>query len=292
MINGVYLAYPIDQRGPVSLVHLFNQIEGFKRDLIEQKATSWVFDPGDAFRVQHSTDGMGSVAKINRHALMEAGCVVAFLPAGVASVGVPMEIDRARSVGKHVFVVSDAESWMLDLPGIYRARDWNDETLAGMVAMIGELERPEMEWDRKDPLPWKDLADGFAIAPTRAHDDDAGLDLYVDRDTTIAPGEFADIPCGIAVELPPRSWGLVTGRSSTLRKRGLLVHPGVIDAGYRGPLFSGAWNMTSSPVTVEAGERISQLIVIHNETRRLVPVEVSSLSHTPRGANGFGSTGA
>lgn len=292
MINGVYLAYPIDQRGPASLVHLFNQIEGFKVDLIEQKATSWVFDPGDAFRVQEHAVGMSGVAKINRHALMEADCVVAFLPAGVVSVGVPMEIDRARAVGKYVIVISDAKSWMLDLPGVYRASDWSDETLAGVVAMIGEFEPPEMEWDRKSPLPWMDLTNGFSQAPSRVHENDAGLDLYVDQDTTIAPGAFSDVPCGIAVELPERTWGLVTGRSSTLRKRGLLVHPGVIDAGYRGPLFSGVWNMTDEAVEVKTGERISQLIVLHNETRRLVPVEVASLSQTPRGSNGFGSTGA
>lgn len=136
---------------------------------------------------------------------------------------------------------------------------------------------------------------GESRTPTRAYDDDAGFDLYTSEDVEIAPGTFADIPTGIAVELPAWSWGLVTGRSSALRKRGLLVHSGIIDTGYRGELYAGAFNLTREPVVVLKGERVAQLIIIDNASRK-VDIEVvgpnESLSEHARGARGFGSSGA
>lgn len=133
-----------------------------------------------------------------------------------------------------------------------------------------------------------------SILPTRAYPDDAGFDLYVARGVTIPARQFVDISCGVAVELPEGTWGFLTGRSSTLRKRGLLVHTGVIDVGYRGELFAGVWNLTDHEVTVNAGERISQLIVLQNTTERVTLTEVLSsdeFSPHPRGVRGFGSSG-
>lgn len=288
-IRGVYLAYPIDQRGPASLGYLFQQIERLKVELIEEQVVSWVFDPGDAFRVDPRRPDAG-VATINRAALNNADVVVAFLPADVASIGVPMEVDRARAMGKHVIVVSDAKSFMLEMPGIFRVRDYDVPNMDAVFQYIAALEPPEDNGRAPDDLRVKVEREG--CLPRRAYDDDAGLDLVVSRDTTIRPGTFEDVPCGVSVELPEWSWGLVTGRSSALRKRGLLVHSGVIDAGYRGPLFAGAWNMTDEPVTVKQGERIAQLIVLSNMTRHVLPLEVEQLSASARGTGGFGSTGA
>ena len=56
MLGGVYLAYPIDQRGPSSLVYLFDQIDRFKRDVVDHDLAKWVFDPGDAFTVGKAAD--------------------------------------------------------------------------------------------------------------------------------------------------------------------------------------------------------------------------------------------
>ena len=131
-----------------------------------------------------------------------------------------------------------------------------------------------------------------AQGPTKAHWDDAGFDLYVDDgDWTIQPGQFVDVPLGIAAETAPGTWGLLTGRSSTLRRLGLMVAQGVIDCGYTGPLFAGVWNLTGSPVTVHQGDRIAQYIVMANAGLNLDPVQVNELPHTERGARGFGSSG-
>lgn len=128
--------------------------------------------------------------------------------------------------------------------------------------------------------------------PTRTYDDDAGLDLYVEGNWWIPAGEFVDIDNGVSVELPDGYWGLIVGRSSTLRKRGLLVNMGIIDTGYRGPLYSGVWNLSGSTVRVADGQRIAQLIVMPNTTQHWIPTDAERLSASPRGERGFGSSGA
>ncbi len=129
------------------------------------------------------------------------------------------------------------------------------------------------------------------ILPTRAYHDDAGLDLYVTEEVTVKPGEFMDIHCHAGVQLPENVWALIIGRSSTLRKRGLMVNPGIIDTGYRGELFTGVWNLTDAPVRVQNGERLAQIILFHNLTHRYAPVFTSLLGETDRGDQGFGSSG-
>lgn len=135
------------------------------------------------------------------------------------------------------------------------------------------------------------LIHGQARMPTRAHDGDAGYDLYVSETTHVPPHSFRDVPSGVYVELPSDCWGLLTGRSSTIRNRGLLVIQGVIDPGYRGEMFSAVWNLTDDFVTLDEGDRIAQLIVIPNETARTRLCQVDVLSDTPRGTSGFGSSG-
>ena len=143
-------------------------------------------------------------------------------------------------------------------------------------------ERKLLQW-----VPKNETAQG----PTQAHDDDAGFDLYVDGDWTVQPGQFVDISLGISVKLPGGTWGLLTGRSSTLRRLGLMVTQGVIDCGYTGPLFAGVWNLTQFPVEVKHGDRIAQFIIMPNVTESVVPQKVISLPGTTRGSKGFGSSG-
>lgn len=131
--------------------------------------------------------------------------------------------------------------------------------------------------------------------PTRAHEDDAGFDLYVSKDITVYPNEFVDIPTNIRMIFPRGHWGMLTGRSSTLRKRGLLVNQGIIDTGYRGELYAGVWNLTGDPVAVHEGERLSQLIIMENPTERTklmqAPASLFDTLEHARGTSGFGSSG-
>lgn len=124
---------------------------------------------------------------------------------------------------------------------------------------------------------------------------DVGFDLYNASDATliVAPYKSIQIPAGIRVKLPDNHGALVYPRSSTFKKKGLFVVPGLIDAGYVGPIFTFVWhpnlNEIDTPIFIEPWERLSQLIVI--PVPQLVVHEVTKLPETERGNKGFGSTG-
>lgn len=142
-------------------------------------------------------------------------------------------------------------------------------------------------------IDWMDVTpDLVAQKPLQAYNDDAGFDLYVSERRVIPPGDVVDIPCGVAIELPPSVWVLLIGRSSTLRKRKLMVNPGIIDPGYRGELFSGVMNLGRETAIVEAGERLAQMIFMPNLSFGVRLHQVETLQEHDRGTNGFGSTGA
>ena len=138
-----------------------------------------------------------------------------------------------------------------------------------------------------DDLPIRRL-DAAAILPTRAHPDDAGLDLYALEDSVVPPGEGRLLRTGVAFAIPLGHVGLVCDRSS-LARRGLKTAGGVIDAGYRGEVGVVVWNLSREPQPVKKGERAAQLLVIPIATP--APVETDDLGETVRGAGGFGSTG-
>lgn len=128
--------------------------------------------------------------------------------------------------------------------------------------------------------------------PVRQYSGDAGFDLYVCEDCRIEANQFVDVSCGVAVALPSGVWAMITGRSSTLRQRGLLVTQGIIDNGFRGELFVGVQNLKDRHVDVEAGDRLGQLIPFPLIAPDLEWRQVNELSETDRDVMGFGSTGA
>lgn len=128
-----------------------------------------------------------------------------------------------------------------------------------------------------------------AAEPIRQYDHDAGFDLTVSRHISVAPQAKALIPTNIAIDLPAQVFGLVLPRSSTMYRKGLLVHPGIIDPGYRGEVLILAWNPTIKTINVAEGDRIAQLLVLPRPQVRMV--EVQALSEGDRGSEGFGSTG-
>ncbi|MGZ4193836.1 MAG: dUTP diphosphatase [Solirubrobacteraceae bacterium] len=135
--------------------------------------------------------------------------------------------------------------------------------------------------------------DERARLPTRAHDGDAGLDLYALDDGVLAPGERASVPTGIAVEIPPGHAGLVLPRSGLAARHGISVvnAPGLIDAGYRGEIRVLLLNTDREHAfQITAGGRIAQLVLVRVELP--TPLEVQTLGDTERGAGGFGSSGS
>jgi dUTP pyrophosphatase len=134
--------------------------------------------------------------------------------------------------------------------------------------------------------------DPAARLPTRAHEGDAGLDLYALAGATLAPGERASVGTGIAVEIPSGRAGLVLPRSGLAQRHGIaLVNaPGLIDPGYRGELRVLLLNTDRhEPCEILPGDRIAQLVLVATEAPSVVAVDELELSE--RGAGGFGSSG-
>lgn len=128
--------------------------------------------------------------------------------------------------------------------------------------------------------------------PTRAHPDDAGIDLMTTSDVELAPGERALVGTGIAVAIPHGWAGFVHPRSGLAARSGLTIvnAPGTVDAGYRGEIKVCLLNTdASTPIRLHRGDRIAQLLVQAVELPTLV--EVPSLDDTPRGSGGHGSSG-
>ena len=121
----------------------------------------------------------------------------------------------------------------------------------------------------------------------------AGLDIRanLDESVTLRPLERAMIPTGLFVELPEGYEMQIRPRSGLAAKHGITVlnSPGTIDADYRGEIKVILVNLSNEPFTIEAGERIAQMIVARYEQIEWQAVE--ELSTTERGAGGFGSTG-
>jgi dUTP pyrophosphatase len=133
--------------------------------------------------------------------------------------------------------------------------------------------------------------------PSRAHDGDAGVDLFSALDVELAPGQRALVPTGIAVAIPHGMVGLVHPRSGLAARVGLSIvnSPGTIDAGYRGEIKVSLINLDpETPIVVNRGDRIAQLLVQRVELPELVEVtsfDEAGLADTTRGDGGHGSSG-
>lgn len=131
-----------------------------------------------------------------------------------------------------------------------------------------------------------------AREPTRAHDGDAGYDLYAVEPARLGPGERASVGTGVAVAIPDGWAGLVLPRSGLAARHGITLPnaPGLIDSGYRGEVRVLLLNTDPrEPFEIAPGDRIAQLLLVRHEAPELL--EVESLDETVRGGGGFGSSG-
>ena len=121
--------------------------------------------------------------------------------------------------------------------------------------------------------------------PTRAHENDAGADVFAPTAGTIYPGQVRKIPLGFGLELPDGYVAYVFPRSS-LSARGIVCELPPIDSGYRGEVHAIVSNVGNDGYDIKAGDRIGQLVIM--------PVVIADFtldSISARGAGAFGSTG-
>jgi dUTP pyrophosphatase len=130
--------------------------------------------------------------------------------------------------------------------------------------------------------------DNGAYMPTRAHETDAGLDLYA-METQVVPARGSAVfDTGVHIELPNGTVGMLKSKSGLNVNHGL-TSEGVIDVGYTGSLCVKLYNNSHLPYAVNKGNKISQLVILPILTPTLELVD--ELGETERGNGGFGSTG-
>ncbi len=154
----------------------------------------------------------------------------------------------------------------------------------------------------EEPVQFKKL-DPRAIIPTRATPDSAGFDLYALEDTEIKTGGGVTfmkddyegtgsviVPTGIAVKLPPGTYGRIAMRSGLAVRGHLAVSAGVVDRDYRGAIGVVTFMTRPGVMKIKAGERFAQLVI--EKCSYATGVEVTEFTEDKMQSHaGFGSTG-
>ena len=132
------------------------------------------------------------------------------------------------------------------------------------------------------------ILDENAIIPNKAHEADAGFDLYSREEKTIPARGSAIFDTGVYIQLPKCTVGFLKSKSGLNVKHGI-VSEGVIDSGYTGSIVAKLYNNSDNDYVVKKGDKITQLVILP-----IISLElniVSKFEETSRGDNGFGSSG-
>lgn len=171
-------------------------------------------------------------------------------------------------------------------------RPFKPTTVVRKAAGVGSESSPVDVLYR--PVRALELAPGQQVeetwVPKREHEADAGFDLKCSRHTAVQAGAKAQIPTNIILDLPKEYFGQLVPRSSTFFRKGLLVHTGTLDAGFRGEVMILVWNPGPKTVDINEGDRVAQLLILPRLEVEFTRAPV--LSDGDRGEAGFGSTGS
>lgn len=157
----------------------------------------------------------------------------------------------------------------------------------GILAVIDVIDNP-----REKIKVQIEKLDSNAKIPEYAHNTDAGADVFALTETTIQSGETTLVKTGLRLAIPKGYEIQVRPRSGLSLKTNLRIAnaPGTIDADYRGELCILINNIGTEPYTINAGDKIAQLVIA--PTPMMVFEETSISTETDRGEGGFGSTDA
>lgn len=132
------------------------------------------------------------------------------------------------------------------------------------------------------------VLDEGAKMPNRAHEPDAGADIFSPVKVTVYPGESVVIDTGVHMAIPYGWAGLLVSKSGMNVKHGILS-TGLVDAGYTGSIRVKLYNHGHEAYTVKEGDKISQIVILPALLCEFTQVE--TLEETERADSGFGSTG-
>lgn len=283
-------SYNIYHAQPIDMANTIVTAEALKTAVVLRDHGYNLYRPATAWVC--GGDPNPTIQQINLDALRRCDAVVAHLPAGVVTYGVPMEIAEASRIGIPTVVINDARSFALT--GMPHVTVINEaallpETLEEVLRERAHRLVAAIIDNTREPIVYQKLHPATPDLKPALHGD-AGYDLTTTEEWHVPTGEHTLIPCGIKIELPPGTFGHVLARSSTMRDWGLLVLPGVIDNGYRGPYYASVYNTSIRHVTVPAGTRLCQVVLLPSLAGEYTPVEGVVRDDTERGARGFGST--
>jgi len=130
--------------------------------------------------------------------------------------------------------------------------------------------------------------------PEYATSGSAGMDLRacIEGSLTLKPGETELIPTGIAIHISdPGYAATILPRSGLGHKHGIVLGNlvGLIDSDYQGQLFVSCWNRSNTAFTIDAGDRIAQLVIL--PVAQVAFETVEEFTDSDRGEGGFGHSG-
>lgn len=107
---------------------------------------------------------------------------------------------------------------------------------------------------------------------------------------TLPSGVTALIPLGFKARLPMGVEAQIRPRSGTSFKKGLQIPnaPGTIDSDYPDEWMVIVKNPLATPIRIDHGERIAQMVLARYE---VLAIEAGSVSVSTSRVGGFGSTG-
>lgn len=142
--------------------------------------------------------------------------------------------------------------------------------------------------------------DPTAVIPKKAYESDAGMDLSSVEELELFPGERRLVNTGLKMALYEGWEAQVRPRSGNAYKKGLTVlnAPGTIDASYRNLVKVLLFNSSDTPIKIEVGDRIAQLVISEIPKVRVVEAlneeefeQLTCYCASGREERGFGSTG-
>ena len=133
------------------------------------------------------------------------------------------------------------------------------------------------------------ILDIGARIPSRAHEHDAGYDLYSREEMVVPANGSAIFDTGVHMAIPKGMAGILVSKSG-LNIKSDITSTGLIDSGYAGAIKVKLYNHGDKPYTVYAGDKISQIVIVPVFTPSLETVNEFS-EKGERGNNGFGSSG-
>lgn len=131
----------------------------------------------------------------------------------------------------------------------------------------------------------------YAKDISRAHFDDAGIDMRIPRRLVLRAGEQAVIDLGVCVQIPVGYYGKMESKSGLMVNHGIICMGGVIDSGFRGTIKVRMWNTSDKDYVFDEGDKAVQMVLIPVLLCDLTETETLDASVSGRDENGWGSTG-